>query len=69
MGDGCDLMIIGALDPVEVDGVLGRLRPRFGGAIAVLRAVGDEPSQRLFDLGATAVLNKPVHMPTLCSLA
>jgi DNA-binding response OmpR family regulator len=69
VGEGCDLMVIGALDAGEVDGVVSRVRAKFNGAIAVLRAADAvEPMQHLLDLGATAVLSKPVHMPTLCSL-
>jgi DNA-binding response OmpR family regulator len=65
----CDLMILGALAESEVVEVLGRVRPAFGGPIAVLcPADSAVSSQRLLDLGATAVLTKPVHVPTLCSL-
>ena len=67
--NACDLMILGALAESEFVEVLGRVRPAFGGPIAVLcPADSAVSSQRLLDLGATAVLTKPVHVPTLCSL-
>lgn len=67
--DPCDLLIVGAMPTAETEALLGRVRQKIEGAIALIRpADAPEGDEHWLQGGANLVLSKPVHLPTLCGL-
>ncbi|MFZ9887817.1 MAG: response regulator [Myxococcota bacterium] len=65
----CDLLIVGAIPTSETEALLGQIRQKVEGAIALIRpADSSESDEHWLQGGANLVLSKPVHLPTLCGL-